>query len=176
MSGAVWETSGNRRSSRSGKLGLRSWRGPPPVASVRGQSTSALEERSFEESSFYPEEPIRGLRPKLVSFPREMQSYAVAQRSTSTGAEKRGNRAFACLIGRVLSQSDAVKLAPETHQSVLARNNLLPQASLSMRKCPDLLLHRASRCVRTRGNVCSANQTGAGSDAPSGGAHLILAR
>ena len=58
-SGAVRETSGNRRSSRSGKLGLRSWRRPPPVASVRGQSTSALEERSFEASSFYPEELIR---------------------------------------------------------------------------------------------------------------------
>jgi hypothetical protein len=59
---------------------------------------------------------------------------------------------------------------------LLAREMLLLQASMRRRTCHDVLWHRESRCVRVRGNVGGDNQTGAGSDAPSGGAHLILAR
>src|SRR5215468_10635598 len=65
----------------------------------------------------------------------------------------------------------------QRHARVLrAREMLLPQASMSIRTCHDLLLHRASRCVQARCNLCGENQPCAGSHAPSGGAHLTLAR
>ena len=65
----------------------------------------------------------------------------------------------------------------QRHARVLrARAMLLPQARMSLRTCHDVLLHRASRCVRARCNLCGAHQTCAGSHAPSGGAHLTLAR
>ena len=52
-----------------------------------------------------------------MSLTMEVKSYEVAQRYASPGIENHGERAFAFLIGRVLSQSDAVKLALETHPS-----------------------------------------------------------
>ena len=58
-SGAVRETSGNRRSSRSGKLGLRSWRQPPQLPLCGAKVPQHWRKGASEESSFYPEELIR---------------------------------------------------------------------------------------------------------------------
>ena len=51
---------------------------------------------------------------------------------------------------------------------LLAHEILLPQASMSMRQGHDLLLHRESRCVRARCNLCGAHQICVGSDSPLG--------